>query len=356
MKKRVLVGMSGGVDSSVASFLLKQEGYEVVGVTMCLGIKDGNDEKPRCCGVQAIEDARRVCDKLRMPHYVMDFSKDLEEKVVNNFVSEYLRGRTPNPCVNCNRYIKFGTLLQKARALDFDFLATGHYAKIEKDGKEFILKTPKDKIKDQTYFLYPIKKDMLGFILFPLAGFTKKEVRSIASSKGLPVAQKPQSQDICFVPQSDYKKFILARIKDSKPGLILSSRGEVLGKHKGIIFYTIGQREGLGISSTEPLYVLSIDAERNQITVGPRDDLKAKGFLVADLNLLFDWLPQEAFVKIRYGHKQTKCNVCLQADNKLKVTFQQEQEAVTPGQSAVFYNNDSVLGGGVIEEVLRGYN
>jgi len=352
MKKKVLVAMSGGVDSSVTAFLLKQAGYEVAGVTMCLGIRQGDDKKPRCCGAQAIEDARRVCQKLKIPHYVMDFSQELEDRVVNNFVSEYLKGRTPNPCIDCNRYIKFGTLFKKAISLGFDFLATGHYAKIKQNGKGYFLKIPKDKIKDQTYFLYPIKNGLLKSILFPLAELKKDEVRAIARRRNLPVAEKPQSQDICFVPQSDCKRFLLSKIKKPKPGPILNLNGDILGEHRGIAFYTIGQREGLGISFKIPLYVISIDANKNQIVVGKKSDLKTGGLIAGNLNLLVRNLPQEISVKIRYGHKKARCRVFLKG-NKAKVVFKQKQEAVTPGQSTVFYKNDVVLGGGVIEAGLN---
>ena len=355
MKKKVLVAMSGGVDSSVASFLLKEEGYEVVGLTMCLGINEGQSDRPRCCGAQAIEDARRVCRELKIPHYIMDFSMELNEKVINNFVSEYLKGRTPNPCIDCNRYIKFGALLKKAISMGFDFLATGHYAKIERNKDTCFLKIPKDRIKDQTYFLYPIKKDLLKFILFPLADFTKDQVRAIARQKNLPVAEKPQSQDICFIPQSDYRRFLLTRIKVPKPGPIINSNGDILGEHKGIVFYTIGQRQGLGISYKSPLYVISIDAHKNQIIVGEKKDLKARGFIAGNLNLLVEDFPEEVFAKIRYAHKEARCKISLE-HGKAKVIFKESQVAVTPGQSAVFYNNGVVLGGGVIQEASGAFN
>ena len=350
-----MVAMSGGVDSSVAALLLKEQGCEVVGVTMCLGIKEGDDEKPRCCGVEAIEDAKRVCRKLKIPHYVLNFSKELEKRIVNKFISEYLGGKTPNPCIDCNRYIKFGTLLKKTIAMGFDFLATGHYAKIEKNESSYVLKVPKDRAKDQTYFLYPIKNDTLQHILFPLAELAKEEVKAIARSKDLSVAEKPESQDICFVSQNDYRKFLLTRIKEPTPGPIVNRDGEVLGEHRGIAFYTIGQREGLGISFTCPLYVTFIDVDKNQIVVGKKKDLQAREFTVGDLNLLTEELPREILVKIRYAHKGAKGDIFLEKD-KAKVVFAEEQEAITPGQAAVFYNNDVVLGGGVIEKVLDGYN
>jgi len=352
MKKKVMVAMSGGVDSSVASLLLKQAGFEVVGVTMCLGVKAGDSDKPRCCGLEAIEDAKRVCDKLGIPHYVMDFSEDLEEKVIDKFISEYIKGRTPNPCIECNRFLKFDVLLRKALSLGFNYLATGHYAGIEQNNGSFILKKARDKNKDQSYFLYPIKKERLKSILFPLFRFTKAQVRRIAQKAGLAVAAKPESQDICFVAKKDYRKFIEARIKKIKPGPILDLKKRVLGRHKGICFYTIGQREGLGISWRKPLYVISIDVTKNQIIVGERESLKAKSLVAGNLNFLIDELPEEnIFAKIRYGHKPARCKIKL-SGNKLKVDFIRGQEAITPGQSVVLYHRDTVLGGGVIEEVV----
>jgi tRNA-specific 2-thiouridylase len=351
MKERVLVAMSGGVDSSISAFLLKEKGYDVYGITMCFGVKDIKDEKPRCCGPQAIEDAKRVCDKLKISHYVMDFSKELEEKVIDNFISQYLKGRTPNPCVECNKFIKFGSLLEKALSLDFNFLATGHYAKIEKSNGNYFLKKARDKKKDQSYFLYPIKKEFLKYILFPLADLTKEEVRELAEKINLSVYNKPQSQDICFIPDRNYRKFLEKRIK-TKPGPILDLRGNILGEHKGIFSYTIGQREGLGISFGEPLYVIEIKPEENQIIVGERKDLRAGGLVTGEINILVENLPKETYAKIRYTSKEAKCYL-EKSDGKIKIIFEKEQSAVTPGQSAVLYNKDLVLGGGIIEEVIR---
>jgi len=349
--KRVLAAMSGGVDSSVAAFLLKEEGYEVTGVTMCLGVKEA--EGIRCCGRDAIEDARRVCDRLGIPHYVMDFSRDLDEKVIGKFIAEYLRGRTPNPCIDCNRYIKFGTLLEKGIISGFDFIATGHYAKIERDQEGYSLKRPKDRRKDQTYFLYPIEYNKLKSILFPLAPFTKEEVRAMARKADLPVAGKRESQDLCFVTRRDYRTFISERIQGIEPGPIMDIKGNMLGRHKGIVFYTIGQRGGLGISCRVPLYVVSIDGKRNRIIVGEKKDLKAKGLIAGDLNILAGHWPSVVYARIRYRKRETRCEVSFE-NNKLKVLFDEEQEAITPGQSVVCYHDDRVLGGGVIEGVLDG--
>jgi len=271
MKKKALVAMSGGVDSSVAALLLKQNGYDVVGITMCLGVAEGSDsEAARCCGASAIEDARRVCGRLGISHYVLDYSAHLDEKVIRKFVAEYRRGRTPNPCIDCNRYLKFGNLLAVAHSTGFDFLATGHYAEIGREGEEYFLKRPRDRVKDQTYFLYPIVREDLPSILFPLAPFTKEEVRSMAQTAGLPVAEKAESQDICFVTQKSYRNFVQEKGLEGKPGLIVDMEGKRLGEHKGLPFYTIGQRSGLGISSPFPLYVVSLDVSTNIVVVGEK--------------------------------------------------------------------------------------
>ncbi|MCX5850065.1 MAG: tRNA 2-thiouridine(34) synthase MnmA [Deltaproteobacteria bacterium] len=350
MSQKVLVAMSGGVDSSVAALLLKNEGYDVSGVTMCLGIV-AEDDSAKCCGSTAIDDAKRVCDRLKIPHYVFDYAAQLEDKVIAKFVSEYKKGRTPNPCVECNRHLKFGSLLDKALKLGFDFLATGHYAAIEKKENGYCLKRPKDKKKDQTYFLYAIPYEKLGNILFPLAALTKDEVREVAKKAFLPVAEKQESQDICFVTQKNYQEFLLRRGPELKQGPIVDMQGNILGRHRGIIFHTIGQRGGLGISHKTPLYVVSIDSDKNLIVVGEKKDLMAKGLLAGHINMLAQFWPRQVYAKIRYRKKEALCEVTNEK-GRLKVIFAEEQEAITPGQSVVFYANDRVLGGGVIEKVL----
>jgi len=351
--KKVLVAMSGGVDSSVSAYLLKKQGYEVIGVTMCFGIRDIGNEKPRCCDVRAVEDAKKVCDKLKINHHVMDFSNQLQEDVIGNFISEYLQGRTPNPCVECNRHIKFDTLLKKALGMGFDYLATGHYAAVEKDGQDrFVLKKPLDRAKDQTYFLYTIRYEFLKNIIFPLSKYTKEEVRQIAHDAGLPVADKLQSQDICFVPGKNYREFIKENIGKMEPGPILDLNGNVLGEHKGVFLYTIGQREGLGISFRVPLYVLDIDPGKNQIVVGEKKDLAAKELIAGGMNLLSTDLSGDIFGKIRYTHKEALCRLDRLNDG-FKISFEQSQSAIAPGQSVVLYKGDIVLGGGIIKEVLR---
>ncbi len=351
MNKKVLVAMSGGVDSSVAALLLKKEGYHVSGATMCLGI--ATDDSAKCCGASALDDAKRVCDRLHIPHYVFDYASQLEEKVIAHFIGEYQKGRTPNPCVECNRHLKFGTLLNKALAMGFDFLATGHYAAIGKNENGYFLARPKDKRKDQTYFLYSISDQRLGNILFPLAPFTKDEVRDLAKEHSLPVAAKQESQDICFVTQKNSQEFLLERIKEVTPGPIVDRQGKALGRHRGIIFHTIGQRGGLGISHPKPLYVVSIDPVKNRIIVGEKKDLMAKGLVASAINKLAENWPAQVHAKIRYRKKEAICEVTKESE-KLRVIFAEEQEAITPGQSVVFYDHDRVLGGGIIDEVLHG--
>jgi len=351
MKKKVMVAVSGGVDSSVAALLLKEAGYDVTGVTMCLGIKEEGD-RTRCCGRDAIDDARYVCDQLGVAHFVFDYADLLEKKVIAKFMAEYLRGRTPNPCIDCNRYLKFGSLLAKAIIMGFDYLATGHYARIENIDERWRLLKPKDKIKDQTYFLYTIGAQDLCRILFPLGNLTKDEVRALARSANLPVAQKAESQDICFVTSGDYRQFILERTGAMKQGDIVDMEGEILGRHRGLIYYTIGQRSGLGISAKEPLYVVNIDAGKNCVIVGSKNDLRAVGLIAGDLNLLTSNLPAQALAKIRYRKKPARCWIEPEG-HKLRINFPAAQESITPGQAVVLYDGEEVLGGGVIEDVIR---
>lgn len=356
--KRVVVAMSGGVDSSVAASLLRSEGYEVIGITMCFAdFADSNRKRPACCGLQGIEDARRVAHKLNIKHYVLNMQKVLKERVIKDFCDEYIKGRTPNPCVRCNQFIKFDALLKKALALDAVFLATGHYARIVKTRQGYQLKKAKDLFKDQSYFLYRLGQEQLKHILFPLGDYTKIEVRKLARGFGLAVADKLASQEICFLPESDYRAFLRQQInQDIKPGMVIDKQGNILGRHKGIAFYTIGQREGLGIAKGYPLYITEIDPKINRITVGTKEDALRREFLVKEAHFILMPLKKKIVlkVKIRYNHKEGLAEV-EPIKNKIKVKFMKPQFAITPGQSAVFYNKDIVVGGGIIDKVLT-YN
>ncbi len=360
-RRRVVVAMSGGVDSSVAAALLKSKGYEVIGITMCFNIERHSGKKPTCCGIENIDDARRVAHKLGIKHYVINMKLPLEKYIIKDFCAEYLRGRTPNPCVRCNQYIKFRILLKKALSLGAVFLATGHYARIQQAPSwefgdwNYLLKKAKDLKKDQSYFLYRLNQSQLKHIFFPVGHYTKEEVRNLAKEFDLPVAYKLASQEICFLPELDYRKFLRERIKakNIKPGPIVDKRGNILGKHKGIAFYTIGQREGLGIAKGYPLYISCIDARNNRIAVGRREEVLSKEFLVKDYNFILRPIKKKiaARVRIRYNHKEAAAEI-IPAEDILKVSFRKAQFAITPGQSAVFYDKDIVLGGGIIEKVV----
>lgn len=355
MKERIVVAMSGGVDSSVAAALLKKQGYEVIGITMCFNLDDSGRKRPGCCSLQGIEDARRVAHKLEIKHYVLNMQKVLKERVIKDFCREYLKGRTPNPCVWCNKYIKFGTLLKKALSLNAGFLATGHYAKVVKSRSGFLLKKAADLTKDQSYFLYRLGQGELQHILFPLSDFSKSKVRDLAREFKLPVADKLASQEICFLPGADYRAFLRTRIpKEIKPGLVVDTQGNILGRHKGIAFYTVGQREGLGIAKGYPIYITKIDSDDNRIVVGKKEDVYNSEFLIKEPHFVVKPVKKRVVleVKIRYNHRESSAKV-EPFKNKIKVKFIKPQFAITPGQSAVFYRGDKVLGGGIIDDVLN---
>ena len=346
MRKKVLLGMSGGVDSSVSALLLQEQGYEVIGVTMQLLDKEN---------IESINDAKKVCQKLGIEHHVVDLKKVFKERVIENFISTYMCAKTPNPCVECNKYLKFGELFNFAKQFECDYIATGHYARIEYSNiyNQYVLAKSKAKLKDQTYFLYDIDKKNLPNIIFPLSDFDdKNEIRKIAEERGLEIAQKKDSQEICFIENNNYIEFLQKQNlgKTIERGNIVLKNGKILGTHNGLIHYTIGQRKGIGISYQEPLYVIKLDSEKNEVIVGTEKELYSKELTAKKLNFLVDINLQEGIeiqAKVRYRANPAKATLKIEGDFA-KVVFEQEQRAITPGQSIVFYMDDIVLGGGKI--------
>lgn len=350
--KKVLLGMSGGVDSSVAAVLLKKQGYEVVGVTLKLC----GDEKNI---VKTINDAKSVCERLKIEHHIIDLRKDFEKSVINNFKSEYMNARTPNPCIECNKYIKFGELYKYAQEFGCEYIATGHYAKIiySEEYKQYVLTKSKANEKDQTYFLYGINKELLPKIIFPLSDFeSKSEIREIAKVNNLDVANKKDSQEICFIQNNDYVAFLKQdeNFNSQDSGNIILKDGTIVGKHNGLIHYTIGQRKGLGISYDRPLYVIELDSKKNQVVVGEEKELYSKKLYANQLNFLIDIEnfsePISIKAKIRYRAKEASAILYLndKENNIAMIEFEEPQRAITPGQSVVFYIDEVVLGGGKI--------
>jgi tRNA-specific 2-thiouridylase len=354
-RERVVVGMSGGVDSSATAALLLEQGYEVVGITLKLWPQDCvSRAEDKCCGPQAVSDARAVCYKLGVPYYLIDEAAEFQNRVIQYFADEYKAGRTPNPCVMCNQNLKFGRLINRADQLGAQYVATGHFARLERsaDGTRTLLKRGRDLRKDQSYFLFSLRQDQLARAMFPLGEKTKSDTREVARHCNLKTADKKESMEICFVPDNDYGKFLQqAKLVEKHRGDIVNLQGQVLGQHDGIEFYTIGQRKGLGISSPKPLYVVELEPETNRVVVGDETALERDEFVVDRCNWIpFDQPPErmEVTAKIRYNHPGTAATVTPIEGTKAHVRLYSPQRAITPGQAAVFYQDDLVVGGGWI--------
>lgn len=359
MSKKAIIAMSGGVDSSVAAHLIKEQGFECIGATMKLFSNDDINvsREKSCCSLSDVEDARSVCLRLNIPYYVFNFSDKFDECVINKFVSAYLSGATPNPCIECNRSLKFDKMFLRMKELGYDYVATGHYVRVEKDEitGRYLLKKAKDASKDQSYVLYMLTQEQLKHTLFPLGELLKSEVREIAEQNGFINAAKRDSQDICFVPDGKYSDFIEKYTGEkAKPGNFVSKDGHIFGTHKGISHYTIGQRKGLGISYSSPLYVTDIRTDTNEVVLGEESDLYTDSLIADDVNLIsVDKIdtPMKVKAKVRYRQSEQPATVTGLSDGKIYIKFDEPQRAITKGQAVVMYDGDVVVGGGTIFKV-----
>ncbi|MCI5648517.1 MAG: tRNA 2-thiouridine(34) synthase MnmA [Fusicatenibacter sp.] len=361
-KQKVVVGMSGGVDSSVAAYLLKEAGYEVIGVTMQIWQDESEmvlEENGGCCGLSAVDDARRVAGILDIPYYVMNFKQEFKKSVMDYFTREYLCGRTPNPCIACNRYVKWEALLKRSLSIGADYIATGHYARIAQlaNGR-YAVKNSVTASKDQTYALYNLTQEQLSHTLMPVGDYTKEEIRAIAEEIQLPVAKKKDSQEICFVPDNDYAAFIQRETGITAPkGNFVNTKGKIIGQHEGITHYTVGQRRGLGLPMGHRVFVLEIRPETNEVVVGEEEEVFAHSLRANCVNYMA--IPPleigdsiSCIAKIRYGHKGAPCTIRRTGEDEITCTFEQAVRAVTPGQAVVFYKDDYVAGGGIIQNAI----
>ena len=350
--------MSGGVDSSVAAYLLKEQGYDVIGVTMQIWQEDKEYEEREggCCSLSAVDDARRVADKIGIPFYVLNFRDSFKKNVIDYFIDEYMEGKTPNPCIACNKYLKFDELLKKAQGIGADYIATGHYAKIEEHNGRYILVKSDDDKKDQTYALYNMTQEQLAHTLMPCGEYTKDRIREIAKEIGLDVHNKKDSEEICFISDNNHGKYISEAMPGKvKQGNFVDKDGNILGKHKGIVYYTIGQRKGLGLAMGRPVFVTDINPLTNEVVVGAEEDIFKTDLICKDINFIaFDNLDKslEVKAKIRYSAKPATATITPLENGKVRVSFKEKQRAITKGQSVVFYLDDLVVGGGIIESLV----
>lgn len=356
-RKKVVVGMSGGVDSSVAAWLLKKQGYDVIGVTMQIWqdeTPEVQEENGGCCGLSAVDDARRVAERLEIPYYVMNFKKEFKAHVMDYFVEEYIGGKTPNPCIACNRYVKWESLLKRSLDIGAEYIATGHYARIAKlPNGRYALRKSATEAKDQTYALYNLTQEQLAHTLMPVGEYTKDEIREMARQIQLPVAHKPDSQEICFIPDHDYAKFIEENTDCQLPeGNFVDKDGNILGRHKGIAHYTVGQRKGLNLAMGRPVFVMEIRRDTNEVVIGDNDDVFSRMVICNQLNWMgiegLDGKEMRVTAKIRYSHKGASCTIRETGSDLVECLFDEPQRAATPGQAVVFYEGDYVVGGGTI--------